>query len=415
MIEKKTCCKNAVILMPEPVTEPALNGLRLNLRIVSIVMFNFASYLTIGLPLAVLPGYVHDAMGFSAFWAGLIISLQYFATLLSRPHAGRYADVLGPKKIVVFGLCGCFLSGLGYLLADIASAWPMISLLLLGLGRVILGIGQSFAGTGSTLWGVGVVGSLHIGRVISWNGIVTYGAMALGVLCYAWGGLQGLALTVMGVALLAVLLALPRPSVKANKGKPLPFRAVLGRVWLYGMALALASAGFGVIATFITLFYDAKGWDGAAFALTLFSVAFVGTRLLFPNGINRLGGLNVAMICFGVEIIGLLLVGMAAMPWMAKIGVLLTGMGFSLVFPALGVVAVKAVPPQNQGAALATYTVFMDMSLGVTGPLAGLVMTWAGVPVIYLAAAGLVAMALLLTWRLKKRPSAALPKAASSS
>ncbi|EAO9628713.1 MFS transporter [Salmonella enterica] len=332
--------------MPEPVAEPALNGLRLNLRIVSIVMFNFASYLTIGLPLAVLPGYVHDAMGFSAFWAGLIISLQYFATLLSRPHAGRYADVLGPKKIVVFGLCGCFLSGLGYLLADIASAWPMISLLLLGLGRVILGIGQSFAGTGSTLWGVGVVGSLHIGRVISWNGIVTYGAMAmgapLGVLCYAWGGLQGL-------------------------------------------------------------------------ALTLFSVAFVGTRLLFPNGINRLGGLNVAMICFGVEIIGLLLVGMAAMPWMAKIGVLLTGMGFSLVFPALGVVAVKAVPPQNQGAALATYTVFMDMSLGVTGPLAGLVMTWAGVPVIYLAAAGLVAMALLLTWRLKKRPSAALPKAASSS
>ncbi len=338
--------------MPEPVAEPALNGLRLNLRIVSIVMFNFASYLTIGLPLAVLPGYVHDAMGFSAFWAGLIISLQYFATLLSRPHAGRYADVLGPKKIVVFGLCGCFLSGLGYLLADIASAWPMISLLLLGLGRVILGIGQSFAGTGSTLWGVGVVGSLHIGRVISWNGIVTYGAMAmgapLGVLCYAWGGLQGLALTVMGVALLAVLLALPRPSVKANKGKPLPFRAVLGRVWLYGMALALASAGFGVIATFITLFYDAKGWDGAAFALTLFSVAFVGTRLLFPNGINRLGGLNVAMICFGVEIIGLLLVGTAAMPWMAKIGVLLTGMGFSLVFPALGVVAVKAVPPQNE-------------------------------------------------------------------
>ncbi|EAW8981490.1 MFS transporter, partial [Salmonella enterica] len=62
-----------------------------------------------------------------------------------------------------------------------------------------------------------------------------------------------------------------------------------------------------------------------------------------------------------------------------------------------------------------TYTVFMDMSLGVTGPLAGLVMTWAGVPVIYLAAAGLVAMALLLTWRLKKRPPSALSEAASSS
>ncbi len=209
--------------MPEPVDESALNGLRLNLRIVSVVMFNFASYLTIGLPLAVLPGYVHDVMGFSAFWAGLVISLQYFATLLSRPHAGRYADLLGPKKIVIFGLCGCFLSGLSYLLAAVGSGWPILSLALLCLGRVILGIGQSFAGTGSTLWGVGVVGSLHIGRVISWNGIVTYGAMAmgapLGVLCYSLVGLSGLAWTIMAVALVAILCALPRAAVKAAKGK----------------------------------------------------------------------------------------------------------------------------------------------------------------------------------------------------
>ena len=117
--------------MPEPAAEPALSGLRLNLRIVSVVIFNFASYLTIGLPLAVLPGYVHDVMGFSAFWAGLVISLQYFATLLSRPHAGRYADLFGPKSIVITGLCGCFLSGLSYLLAATTSHWPLVSLVLL--------------------------------------------------------------------------------------------------------------------------------------------------------------------------------------------------------------------------------------------------------------------------------------------
>lgn len=45
----------------------------------------------------------------------------------------------------------------------------------------------------------------------------------------------------------------------------------------------------------------------------------------------------------------------------------------------------------------------MDLSFGVIGLLVGLVMSWAGVSVIYLAAAGLVVIALLLTWRLKKR------------
>ncbi|MFG1174785.1 MFS transporter [Erwiniaceae bacterium CAU 1747] len=385
--------------------DTAQSGLCLNLRIISVVIFNFASYLTIGLPLAVLPGYVHDVMGYSAFWAGLVISLQYFATLLSRPHAGRFADLWGPKKVVIFGLSGALVCGLCYALAALSSAVPLLSLLLLCLGRMVLGVGQSFAGTGATLWGVGVVGSLHIGRVISWNGIFTYGAMAigapLGVAIYLSGGLMLLAAIVMAIALLAIVLALPRPAVKTSKGKPLPFRAVLGRIWGYGLILAMGSVGFGVIATFITLFYQDKGWQGAAFTLTLFSVAFVGTRMLFPNAINRHGGLNVALVCFAVEALGLLMVWGAWEPWMAKVGALLTGAGFSLVFPAIGVVAVNVVPPQNQGSALATYTAFMDLALGITGPLAGLVMSFAGVPVIYLLSSLLVCLAILATIRLK--------------
>ncbi|WP_312449305.1 MFS transporter [Mixta calida] len=397
--------------MPEqPAAETPQSAFRLNQRILSVVVFNFASYLTIGLPLAVLPGYVHDVMGYSAFWAGLVISLQYLSTLLSRPHAGRYADVWGPKKVVVFGLGGCLLSGVCYALAAVSAGWPLVSLALLCIGRLALGIGQSFAGTGSTLWGVGVVGSAHIGRVISWNGICTYGAMALsaplGALIYHLGGILLLAGVIMLITLMAIVLALPRPAVKGSKGKPLPFRAVLGKIWLFGLLLAMGSAGFGVIATFITLFYQAKGWSGAAFSLTLFSLAFVGARLLFPNSINRHGGLRVALVCFAIEALGLFIVWLSFSPWLANLGALLTGAGFSLVFPALGVVAVKAVPQQNQGSALATFTAFMDLSLGITGPVAGFIMSYAGVPVIYLLSGLLVCLALLLTWRMRDRAMA---------
>lgn len=398
--------------MPDlPATEPALTPFRLNLLILSIVMFNFASYLTIGLPLAVLPGFVHDGLGYSAFWAGLVISLQYLATLLSRPHAGRYADQWGPKKVVVLGLCGCFLSGLCILLSALTESWSVLSLGLLCLGRVILGVGQSFSGTGTSLWGVARVGSLHIGRVISWNGIVTYGAMAigapLGVVIFRAGGLLLLSGIIIAICVLAIALALPRAPVKGSKAKPLPFRDVLGKIYGFGLILAMGSAGFGVIATFITLFYQDKGWDGAAFALTLFSAAFVGTRLLFPNAINRLGGLRVASICFAVEAVGLFLVAGSFDPWMAKVGAFFTGAGFSLVFPAIGVVAVKVVPQQNQGSALATYTAFMDLSLGITGPIAGFIMSFAGVPLVYFLTALLVCLALVCTLRMAQRLPAA--------
>lgn len=394
--------------MPDqPAVETAHKGMGLTLLIISIVIYNFASYLTIGLQLAVLPGMVHDQLGYSAFWAGLVISLQYLATLLSRPHAGRYADLWGPKKVVVLGLAGVLISGLCYLLAALLTMSPVTSLALLCLGRVILGIGQSFTGTGTSLWGVARVGSLHIGRVISWNGICTYGAMALGaplgVIIYRQGGLLLLSIIIIALCTLAIVLALPRPAVKGSRARPLPFRDVLGKIYGFGLILAMGSAGFGVIATFITLFYQAKGWDGAAFALTLFSAAFVGTRLLFPNAIARRGGLRVASVCLAVEAIGLFLVSGALDPWMAKTGALLTGAGFSLVFPALGVVAVKVVPQSNQGSALATYTAFMDLALGITGPVAGLIMSFAGVELVYFLSGLLVCLGLFGTLRLSRR------------
>jgi len=219
---------------------------------------------------------------------------------------------------------------------------------------------------------------------------------------------------IIAICALAIALALPRPAVKGSRARPLPFRDVLGKIYGFGLILAMGSAGFGVIATFITLFYQAKGWDGAAFALTLFSAAFVGTRLLFPNAINRFGGLRVAAACLAVEAAGLFLVAGAFEPWMAKTGALLTGAGFSLVFPALGVVAVKAVPQANQGSALATYTAFMDLALGITGPIAGFIMSFAGVPLVYLLTALLVCLGLFCTLRLARRLPTASEEAKQS-
>lgn len=126
---------------------------QLNLRIISIVVFTCICYLSIGLPLAVLPGYIHYQLGYSTFVAGIVISLQYISTLISRPHAGRYTDIWGPKKVVSLGIVCCLLSGAFTLLAVALQATPMLAIAALLAGRVFLGVGESFTATGATLWG----------------------------------------------------------------------------------------------------------------------------------------------------------------------------------------------------------------------------------------------------------------------
>ena len=379
-------------------------NLQLNKRILSFMLFTFVVYLTIGLPLAVLPGFVHNTLGYNSVLAGLIISVQYFATLISRPHAGRYADQLGPKRVVIFGLICCGLSGVFYMLAFMFAHVPLASLLLLCVARIFLGVGESFGSTGTTLWGIGAVGPMHTARVISWNGVATYGAMAvgapLGVMLNHGFGLPGVAVLIVVAVVIAALVACRKAAISVTAGKRIAFRSVIGRIGLYGLGLGFGTIGFGVIATFITLYYADKGWSGAAFTLTLFSLGFVGARLVFGNMINRFGGLRVSLVSFVVEIAGLLMIWMGTDPVTVQLGAFLTGSGFSLIFPALGVEAVKQVPPQNQGTALGLYSAFLDLGLGITGPVAGLMIAHLGTPSIYLAAAFMVVIAWLLTLKL---------------
>ncbi|MEQ0230520.1 MFS transporter [Klebsiella sp. CN_Kp091] len=378
---------------------------QLNLRIISIVVFTCICYLSIGLPLAVLPGYIHYQLGYSTLIAGVVISLQYISTLVSRPHAGRYTDIWGPKKVVSLGIICCMLSGLFTLAAVMLQTIPLLAVSALLIGRIFLGVGESFTATGATLWGIKTVGAIHTSRVISWNGVATYVAMAvgapLGVMLNSYFGISGFAVVVVLVALIGLLFARTRLDVSVTAGVRAPFHVVVRRIWPYGLGLALGTVGFGVIATFITLYFSAHHWQGAAFTLSLFSIGFICIRLILGNTITRYGGVPVSLVCFVVECLGLLIIWQAPSAWVAGIGAFLTGSGFSLVFPALGVEAVKQVEEQNQGTALGTYSAFLDLALGLTGPVAGWVAGYYALDTLYLLAAVVVAMAFILLLRVR--------------
>ncbi len=373
----------------------------ITLQVVSIVLFTFIGYMNIGIPLAVLPGYVHNHLGYGTVIAGLVISVQYLATLLSRPYASRIIDNRGSKRAVMYGLAGCGLSGVLMLASTWTAAMPALSLTCLLIGRLVLGSAESLVGSGSIGWGIGRVGAQNTAKVISWNGIASYGAIAigapLGVLMVSHWGMWSMGASIIALATIGLLLAWPKRAAPIVSGVRLPFLHVLGRVLPHGAGLALGSIGFGTIATFITLYYATNHWENAVLCLSLFGASFIGARLLFGNLINRIGGFRVAIACLSVETLGLLLLWLAPNPELALAGAALSGFGFSLVFPALGVEAVNLVPASSRGAAVGAYSLFIDLSLGITGPLVGAVAAGFGFASIFLFAAMAAFSGLLLS------------------
>src|SRR3569833_684986 len=227
-------------------------------NIISFTALSFVVYLAIGLPLAILPEYVHLRMGYHASLAGAVISIQYIATFLSRPWAGRISDHKGAKISVLWGMGACTASGI--LLFGAAAlhrnpAW--LSLTILIASRLVLGVGESLGSTGATLWGISSTGPEHTAKVISYNGVSTYGALALGaplgVVMETHWGLTSVALLSILVCAASYVWASMKPPVPVTPGEHLPFRSVLGRVLPPGAGLALGGVGESGVPPFVAL------------------------------------------------------------------------------------------------------------------------------------------------------------------
>ena len=145
------------------------------------------------------------------------------------------------------------------------------------------------------------------------------------------------------------------------------------------------------------------GWGHAWLGLTIFAGAFVLGRALFGHLPDRVGGAKVAFVSVLIEAAGQALIWVAPWPALALFGAVLTGFGYSLVYPGFGVEAVRRAPPANRGLATGAYTAFLDVALGLANPALGLVGSRAGMGAVFLVSALAVADAAVVALRLMAR------------
>ena len=379
-----------VLVMSNAQTDTkAMSGVVLTLLpIMAVVLIAFS---IIGLALPVLPLHVNQDLGLGTFVVGLVTGSQFAASLVSRVWAGRYADSHGAKRAVVIGLVTAVASGGLYLLSLHFRATPALSVSVLIMGRALLGAAESFIITGALGWGLALVDHRHAGKVIAWVGMAMFAAFALGApagsLLFDRFGFISIALATTVVPLIALLVVARVRAVNAQPKNPQRMSQVIGAVWVPGLGLAFSSIGFGAITAFIALLFTEKGWSPLWLAFTAFAVAFILARVLFGHLPDKLGGAKVAFVFALIEAAGLILIWLAPVAEAALAGALLTGAGYSLVFPGLGVEAVRRVPTQNRALAMGTYTAFLDLALGISTPALGLIAGWDTLGTVFLISA----------------------------
>ena len=275
----------------------------------------FFALLSVGASLATLPFYITGKLGGGNLAVGFVVATIAVAAIVARPVAGRLADRRGYQPVLLAGTLTCALAGALYFTSlHVAVLVPV---------RLLHGVGEAAVYTAGAAWLVAICPPARRGRVVGLYGTAMWLGITLGALCgellrdaigfpAVWTFC--LLMPLIGFALAASLRG-PEQTGGAAKPVLVPRGAIVP-----GIALSLASLGYGALAAFVALHLSDKGIAGGIAAFNAYGIAYVGVRLVLGNWPDRFGPRRVAFWSGLVEAAGLLLVAMAPNLAVAVVG-----------------------------------------------------------------------------------------------
>lgn len=375
---------------------PALKGQRLFTASFGIVSAaTLAYFVADGLTLPTAPRFAAGPLGADTLGVGVAIGAFSVTALVLRPVTGRLSDRYGRRPIVLVGSM--------LLIAAMVLHVVSVSLPTFVVARLVMGAAEAFVFVAAFAAAADLAPEARRGEAMSYFSLALYVGIGvgppIGETVLAVGGFNAVWMVAAGLALLSGLLALGIPDTRASGTAEGATGSLLHPAGvLPGLVLMAGAWGMAGFFAFVSLYAISLGLAGAAQYLSVYAVVVIGLRLLGAKAPDRLGARRLSGAALVVGAAGLAVIGLWADPVGLLIGTVLYAGGVAFMFPALGTLVVSSVPASERGAALGTFTAFLDVAFGLGPVTLGAVVARSGYPAAFLvgAAVALAGAALLV-------------------
>lgn len=367
-----------------------------------VMMVNLLTNITHYIFLTLLPMYAIHIGGDNAD-AGLMTGLFSIAALVFRPVFGKLLDKNGRKIVVMIGLTLIALMSVSYIFSH--------TIPVLIAFRIINGIGFSAGSTAIATVVADILPKNKLAEGIGYFGISNNVAQAIGPLIglyiiqgYGYTALFG---AVTAISIVGMLCAFPvnyyKHSTKKEQMHPVDAVAKHKRIGFLETALIspalmmlLIASVFGAVQTFVAKYAMTLGISHIGIFFTVYALATILTRLFYGKLSRRIGLGGILVPAIILVIVSQVVLAFATSLWMFVLSAVLYGFGGGCIMPTLNTVIVLFASPGGRGTALAVFYSAMDIGVGVSAIVWGVISQNYGFPFIYLGGAISCILALII-------------------
>lgn len=324
---------------------------------------------------------------------GMVTGIFVVSAISIRPITGIMLDRIGRKSIFLIGLIIFIISVLSYNFIS--------SLAIILLFRFIHGFGWGMANTASNTIASDIIPKTRFGEGMGYFGLSASLSMALGpaIGLFLIENFDFKAVFYLA-GLLAIVSFIMSFSIEYKEGEK---EKTKDKLVLFekssitpSIIMFFLTITYGTVVSFISIYAPEKGIENIGLFFTVYAVSILLTRPIFGKIIDKFG-FDYLMI----PGIILVIISMVALSFAKTLAVfiligLIYGIGFGACQACLQTMAVIDAPPDNRGAANATFFTGFDSGIGIGSIIYGYLASNLGYSRMYLLAAIPAGMAFIV-------------------